>query len=213
MLVGWLTSTSTRFSGTSAFGHAFKLFADGSSMLGFAADHLRLEFYPAGSFLIEQGEPVDALYCLLAGSVDVVVEEDDGTQHVKDHARAGSFVGEDGLATGRPRNAHVVAREDVTSLVLTPRAADLSAPGGPSRGGRAASSAPAEIEPDVDVGPEPDLFIVDVTRCLERKVAALVAHRSQYALEPGLLPDAVLQRLLGVEHFALVAAATPGAAS
>ena len=29
----------------------------------------------------------------------------------------GDFVGEDGLASGRPRNAHVIARDAVTCLV------------------------------------------------------------------------------------------------
>jgi len=36
---------------------------------------------------------------------------------------------------------------------------------------------------------------------LDRKVAALAAHRSQYAMEPGLLPRSLLERLLGTEHF------------
>ena len=53
-----------------------------------------------------------------------------------------------------------------------------------------------------------DGFSVDVTSTLEAKVAALSAHRSQYALEPDLLPRSVLQRLLGTEHFAV--ATIPG---
>ena len=40
LIVEWLTSHPQRFIGTAAFGHAFKLFADGSSMLGFAAERL-----------------------------------------------------------------------------------------------------------------------------------------------------------------------------
>ena len=42
---------------------------------------------------------------------------------------------------------------------------------------------------------------MDVKETLERKVAALAAHRSQYALESGLLPRSMLQRILGTEHF------------
>ena len=38
-----------------------------------------------------------------------------------------------------------------------------------------------------------------------RKVAALAAHRSQYALEPDLLPQSMLERLLGTEHFVVAA--------
>lgn len=62
LLVEWLTSTEQRFSGTAAFGHALKLFADGSSMLGFAADHLTVEWFPAGAFVIEQGEAANELF-------------------------------------------------------------------------------------------------------------------------------------------------------
>jgi LmbE family N-acetylglucosaminyl deacetylase len=46
-----------------------------------------------------------------------------------------------------------------------------------------------------------DGFSIDVTPALDRKVAALAAHRSQYAMEPGLLPRSLLERLLGTEHF------------
>ena len=127
LLVDWLTSGEQRFTGTAGFGNALRLFADGSSVLGFAADHLQVQWFPAGSFVIEQGEPANELFCLLTGSVDIVVEDADGTLRTKDTAGPGSFVGQDGLATGRPRNAHVVARDDVTCFVLAPRGRDLSA--------------------------------------------------------------------------------------
>ncbi len=42
--------------------HALKLFADGSSMLGFAADHLTVEWFPAGGLVIEQGEAANELF-------------------------------------------------------------------------------------------------------------------------------------------------------
>ncbi len=40
-----------------------------------------------------------------------------------------------------------------------------------------------------------------MTSVLDRKVAALAAHRSQYAMDPDLLPRSMLERLLGTEHF------------
>jgi LmbE family N-acetylglucosaminyl deacetylase len=202
LLVEWLTSRSERFSGTAAFGHALKLFADGSSMLGFAADHLDVEWFPAGSFVIEQGEPASELFCILSGSVDIVVEDDDGSMRWRDSAGAGCFVGEDGLASGRPRNAHVIARDDVTCLVLAPNRPDRCA----GRGAGAAvaravaSTAPARGLLGADLE---ECFTIDVTPALERKVAALAAHRSQYAMEPDLFPRSILRRLLGAEHFAV----------
>jgi CRP-like cAMP-binding protein len=192
VLVEWLTSRDERFSGTHAFGHALKLFADGSSMLGFASDHLRLEWFPAGSFIIEQGDAATELFCILSGSVDIAVEGEDGQLRHKDSTGAGSFVGEDGLATGLPRNAHVIAREDVTCLVL--------APAQPSR-----SAGDGQALADVaDAFTVEETFIVDVSPAIERKATALAAHRTQYATEAGLLPPRVLERLLGTEHFAAV---------
>lgn len=199
-LVQWLTSNAERFRGSAAFGHALKLFTDGTSMLGFAADHLRVDWFPAGSFIIEQGEPAVELFCILSGSAAIVVESDDGDMCHQATIGAGSFVGEDGLASGRPRNAHVIAREDVTCLVLAPerpsraagRGAGASVPSATEPREEATTPLSAEIE---------DGFSVDVSAVLDRKVAALAAHRSQYAMEPDLLPRSMLEPLLGTEHF------------
>lgn len=200
LLVEWLTTETVRFRGAVGFGNALRLFADGSSMLGFAADHLHVQWFPAGSFVIEQGEPAHELFCILSGSVDIVVEGADGHLRRVDTAGAGEFVGQDGLASSRPRNAHVIARDDVTCFVLAPHGRDLSA----GRGAGATVSAavpslrgPASGVPDEDV-------MIDVGAVVDRKIAALVAHRSQYALDPETLPYRVLAPLLNAEHFAVV---------
>jgi LmbE family N-acetylglucosaminyl deacetylase len=204
LLVEWLVSQGERFRGPVGFGHALKLFADGTSMLGVAADHIRVEWYPAGSYIIEQGEPSTELFCMLSGTADVVVEHDDGSMVRRDVVAPGSFVGEDGLASGRPRNAHVIARDSVTCLVLAPSAPSASAGRGEGAeviGGRSGPrDAPAP--PDAE-----DCVVVDARPALVRKVAALAAHRSQYAMEPDLLPLPMLQRLLGTEHFVVAGTA------
>ena len=196
LLVQWLTSGEQRFVGTAGFANALRLFADGSSMLGFAADHLHVQWFPAGSFVIEQGEPANELFCILSGSVDIVIEAADGQLRQVDTAGAGEFVGQDGLATNRPRNAHVIAHDDVTCFVLAPRGRDLSA----GRGATAMSSAAASSKL-VEVAPDASDFAIDVHGAVDRKIAALVAHRSQYALDAELLPRQVLEPLLGTEHF------------
>ncbi|SDR86413.1 Cyclic nucleotide-binding domain-containing protein [Friedmanniella luteola] len=204
LLVEWLTSRERESVGTAGFGNALRLFADGSSVLGFAADHLHVQWFPAGSFVIEQGEPATELFCILSGSVDIVVEDADGGLRTVDTAYAGAFVGQDGLATNRPRNAHVIARDDVTCFVLSPRGRDLSAgrgtsatvaddPSGSDRPG------PAADDPDGE-----DDVVVDVHAALDQKIAALVAHRSQYALDAELLPRQVLSPLLSTEYFTVV---------
>ena len=202
-MVEWLTSHPQRFTGTAAFGHAFRLFADGSSMLGFAADHLRIEWFPAGSFIIEQGEPATELLCILSGTAEIVVEHQDGRMEHRTTTGAGCFLGEDGLASGRPRNAHVIARDDVTCLVLAPEQPSQST-------GRGASAVveptKASTEPVTAGCPDGEVcFSVDVSTALDRKVAALAAHRSQYATDADLLPRSMLERLMGTEHFVVAA--------
>jgi LmbE family N-acetylglucosaminyl deacetylase len=211
LLVEWLTSGEGRFAGTAGFGNALRLFADGSSVLGFAADHLQVQWFPAGSYVIEQGEPANELFCVLSGSVDIVVEDADGTLRTKDTSGPGSFVGQDGLATGRPRNAHVIARDDVTCFVLAPRGRDLSAGRGVTA--TAPSALPSAAEPAEPAPPEPteppvsrggNDVSLDVGAALDQKIAALVAHRSQYALDAELLPRQVLGPLLRTEHFTVI---------
>jgi LmbE family N-acetylglucosaminyl deacetylase len=202
-IVKWLTSHPQRFVGTAAFGHAFKLFADGSSMLGFAADHIRVEWFPAGSFIIEQGEPATELFCILSGSAAVVVEADDGRLCDRATIGAGCFIGEEGLASGRPRNAHVIAHDDVTCLVLAPEQPNRSAARGATAVVAAAAPRPPVTAPHRDDAE--DRFAVDVRNVLHRKVAALAAHRSQYAMDTDLLPRSVLEPMLGTEYFVVAA--------
>jgi LmbE family N-acetylglucosaminyl deacetylase len=177
-------------------------------MLGFAADHLRVDWFPAGSFIIEQGEPAVELFCILSGSAAIVVESDDGDMCHQATIGAGSFVGEDGLASGRPRNAHVIAEQDVTCLVLAPERPSRAAGRGAGAAVTSATEPRGEEATPLSADSE-DGFSVDVSAVLDRKVAALAAHRSQYAMEPDLLPRSMLEPLLGTEHF--VVAAIPNA--
>ena len=175
-------------------------------MLGFAADHLKVEWFPAGSFIIEQGEPAAELFCILSGSVVVVVEQTTASMRQRGPFGAGCFVGEDGLASGLPRNAHVIARDDVTCLVLAPKRPSRSGGrGGPSS--RSVERSATSTASADHGGRRGDGFSVDVTSALDRKVAALAAHRSQYAMDPDLLPRSMLERLLGTEHFVVAAVA------
>ena len=199
MVVDWLVSQPTRFRGTPEFCRALKLFADGTSTLGVTADHVRVEWFPPGSYIIEQDEPATELFCIMSGTADVVVESDDGRTRRVYTTQIGDFVGEEGLARRRPRNAHVIARDAVTCLVLAAEEPSQSAargeralmvPGHTSRPARPSGQAAGS-----------DCFAVDVRSALPEKVAALAAHRSQYALEVDLLPQPMLERLLGTEYF------------
>lgn len=196
LIVDWLTSLDDRFMGTEAFAHGLMLFADGSSMLGYAADHLSVRFFPTGTFIIEQGEPSGELFLVLSGTVDIVHEDSHGAREHLATSGPGSFFGEDGIARGQPRSAHVVARDSVTCFVLSPAEASLSA-------GRGENS-PLDRFIDANVDPVSDVdqyVAVDVRGVVRQKIDALACHRSQYAIEPDYFPDSLLEGLFGVEYF------------
>ena len=49
---------------------------------------------------------------------------------------------------------------------------------------------------------------MDVTSHLHRKLAALARHRTQYPIVPSMLPQGLLQQMLGTEFFTRAAGGT-----
>lgn len=196
LIVDWLAGLPERFKGSDGFVNAMLMFADSSSMLGFASDHLRIEWFPAGSFIVEQGEQADNLYLLLSGTVEVRREVTAGSLEQIATINIGEFIGESGLATGKRRSAHCITTTDCACFVLAPAEDDSWKP----RGGNAEGN---DVSQDVtkdtdDAGHD---LRMDVTHLVNRKFEALIQHRSQYPIEAGLFPSTMLDTLLGVETF------------
>ncbi|HKR72237.1 MAG TPA: PIG-L family deacetylase [Streptosporangiaceae bacterium] len=191
-LARWITSSGQRATDRAAL-QAIALFAGESSTMGLTRDDVRVQWFPPGTYVVEQGEPADALYLILNGTADALLEQaDGGLVHLR-RMQAGDYFGELGLVGGA-RTAHVVAKESLTCLVLsrTPvRPYD-------GRGVGAASEAelPVEIEPQGSCE-------VSVSRYLHRKLEALARHRTQYPIVPSMLPQRLLHTMLGTEFFRL----------
>ena len=64
---------------------------------------------PGGATLFNAGEPADALYVVLSGCLGAFSPDDRDRRRFWGRIVAGDTVGEMGLISGRPRNAHVVA--------------------------------------------------------------------------------------------------------
>jgi len=80
------------------------------------ADQMVLEKHSAGTMVIRQGDPGEKFYLIRDGMVDVVV---DGTApRTVATLGKGDFFGEAALLTGEPRNATVMAKEDVQLYAL-----------------------------------------------------------------------------------------------
>jgi LmbE family N-acetylglucosaminyl deacetylase len=201
-LVQWLVAQDQRFRGSFDFVQALLLLTQETSALGYTSDHVDVQWYPAGFYIVEQGEPANRLYLILSGVAEVVREEADGVLHAVAPLGPGAFFGEEGLAHGRPRNAHVVARGSVTCLVFAPGEPTAFAGRGATASqdlDTAAADADAEaLRCDVTTA-------IDVSAYVDRKIAAIAAHRTQYPIDPTMLPLAMLQEMMGCEYFVRVA--------
>jgi len=195
-LAEWVVELTTRFKATKDFVRALSVFSREATALGFAADLVNFEWFPSGSYLIEQGEAATTMYFLLSGQVEIRREDEDGRVRVVDRSGPGEFIGEEGIATGRRRNAHVVAVDDVTSLTFS---ASDSAPF-EGRGEQApllrTRSLPSGDQIDARVS-----ACIDVSDFVGHKIRATAAHRSQYPIDPKMFPDPILREMFGVEYF------------
>ena len=196
-LAAWVVELTTRFEGTNDFVHAMSVFSRETSALGYAADFVNVEWFPSRTYLIEQGEAATTMYLILSGHVEIRREDEDGDVSVLTVLGAGQFVGEEGIATGRPRNAHVVAVDDVTTpdLPRRPRRSPSTSPGtrrSPARRGRCPS------------GDRIDARVRHVRRRLRlRRPQDPGDGRPPLAVpdRPRHVPRHVLQEMFGVEYF------------
>jgi LmbE family N-acetylglucosaminyl deacetylase len=194
-LATWVVELTTRYKGTKDFVRALSVFSRETTALGYAADFVTVEWFPAGSYLIEQGEAATGMHFLLSGHVEIRREGDDGRVRVVDRSGPGEFLGEEGIATGRPRNAHVVALDDVTSLTFL--ASDPTVLGEQDEEARLRTrSLPSgdRVDPRVST-------CIDVSDFVGHKIRATAAHRSQYPITPEMFPESILREMFGVEYF------------
>ena len=182
---------------------AIAVFAGEAATMRLARDHVRTQWFPPGTCVIEQGEPADALYLILTGTADALRERPGGQLTRARRMHAGDFFGEHGLVAGE-HPAHVVARESLTCLVLS------RAPVSPYAGRGAGAGSVAEPPA---AGLPPGTSAVDVTSYLHRKLAALARHRTQYPITPSMLPRQLLQSMLGTEFFRHVGAGSGNTAA
>lgn len=77
---------------------------------------------PGGTTLFEEGDPPDALYFVINGTLGAYQFTPDGHRRLVGRITSGESVGEMALISGKPRSATVVALRD-TELAALPRAA------------------------------------------------------------------------------------------
>ena len=91
----------------------------------------------------------------------------------------------------------MVATENITCLIFSPSAPSNFA----GRGAQAiltetVPNATAEIRPTTG-----QIINLDISDYVPQKVAAMAAHRTQFSLDPEMLPLSIMRELFGQEHF------------
>jgi putative ABC transport system ATP-binding protein len=81
------------------------------------ADQMQLERYPAGTVIFRQGDAGDKLYLIRKGSVDIRRTIGATTRSVAE-LREGEIFGEMALQDDAPRNATIVAVDDIEVYTL-----------------------------------------------------------------------------------------------
>ena len=75
--------------------------------------------FGAGQELFHQGDPGDAMYVILGGVADVLIDSDKGGQITVAEMRKNNFVGDMAILCDVPRTATIKAREPLTTLKIS----------------------------------------------------------------------------------------------
>ena len=102
-----------------------------------------------------------------------------------------------GVAHGHPRNVHVVAKDNVTCFVFAPGEPTAFA----GRGEDARFTEADTGDSAFDAEATKATTCIDACAYVERKVAALAAHRTQYPFKPDMFPLPMLEEMFGNEYF------------
>jgi NADH dehydrogenase len=82
-------------------------------------ERVAMAHYEPGQVIIRQGDPADAFYVMVEGTVQVVREQEDGTEIEVDQMTRGDAFGEVGLLQHRRRTATIRALTPVDVVALT----------------------------------------------------------------------------------------------
>ncbi|MHB1422210.1 MAG: ATP-binding cassette domain-containing protein [Gemmataceae bacterium] len=89
-----------------------------TSALAKIAEEMKRESYEAGTLLIRQGDEGDKFYLIKQGVVDVIESQGQPNEKKVATLSRGQVFGERSLLTGQPRNASVIATQDVELYTL-----------------------------------------------------------------------------------------------
>ena len=75
--------------------------------------------FPKGMVIFDQGEKTEEIYCITAGEVEIVKQNDEGDLKTLAELKSGAIFGEFSYLTGEPRSNAALAKEETTLLELS----------------------------------------------------------------------------------------------
>ncbi|MNS17506.1 cAMP receptor protein [compost metagenome] len=99
--------------------HNVPLFADlNADELEQLAALCRQRTVSKGNVIFYEDDPGTSCYIILSGKVKIVVNADDGREHILGVLQDNDFFGEMSLIDGQPRSASAISTEDVTMITI-----------------------------------------------------------------------------------------------
>ena len=99
--------------------HNVPLFADlNAEELEHLAALCRQRTVSKGNVIFYEDDPGTSCYIILSGKVKIVVNADDGREHILGVLQDNDFFGEMSLIDGQPRSASAISTEDVTMITI-----------------------------------------------------------------------------------------------
>jgi LmbE family N-acetylglucosaminyl deacetylase len=198
-IVTWLGESNLAEKTNIDLVHALLVFAEEATTLHYSSDHIDVQWFPRGFYIVEQGERATRLYVLLSGAAEVRREDADGSLTMEGALQAGQFFGDKELASGGAYPAHIVAVENSTCLIFAPAAPTAFA-------GRGAGAKYLGEQADGLEDPQHGgaTTCINVSAYIQHKINALSAHRTQCPIEPDMFPADLMKEVFGREYFVRV---------
>lgn len=87
--------------------------------LGVLAELCKVRAFPKANVIFYEDDPGTSCYVVLSGKVKIVVNADDGREHILGMLGPNDFFGEMSLIDGEPRSASAIAVEDSRLLMVS----------------------------------------------------------------------------------------------
>jgi len=97
----------------------------GKESINFIIERLKFKTYDANHTICKIGDPGDTMFIIISGGVDIIIQDQEGSEQVVASSGSGDYFGEMALLTGEPRSATVRTTEPSEMFLLVQKDFDV----------------------------------------------------------------------------------------